>query len=590
MHFHPSTSSTQRRRSAALFCALVFAAGNTAAVSLPHTYHVGASAVNCNFTSLDAAVAAAASGDALVLDGGLTYSSEHIVINNKSISITAGPCQTPIGKLPNAIDANAQVTISGDTHTTSAVFTISGSSVVTLTDLKITGNGNANDGGGIEHLGTGTVTLNNVMVTAATARNGGGVDVSGSGNLVIGNDTQIIGNTASVAGGGIRFASTGTLTAAGTGNTIANNHAPNGFGGGLYVLGGDATITASGIGSQALFYLNDAFSGGGIAVRSTAGHSGSVELGDTGTAKMLIDNNSASRLGGGVYMESFDDNVSPTGAFFSALNVQFTRNSAFDGAAAYVNCPSGATSCTVPSSSFGIGVDGCSGDACAVVRTNTATSPNGSVFTIKQAAASFARTRMSGNDSAYLVNASSGAVVQLQETLMTGNTTTQSLLFASTGTLGLAQCTLADNSVGATHVIGVSNAAFTLLNSIIDSEVSALSQTGGSQTIHDVVGTNIDGLPAANDIVLADPQFVDAAHGDYHLRVSSDGASFILSPAVDFSGQEFDAVDIDGRARPADVVGATDRFGAYDLGVYEMQPISDRVFANSFGDQYPLAE
>ena len=585
-----SESSPQRQRCAALLCALLFAASDVGALTLPHTYHVGASATNCNFTSLDAALATAASGDTIVLDGGQTYASEHAVINNKSISIAAWPCQAVIGGVTNAITANAQVTVSGDTHATSAVFTISGSSVVTLTDLKITGNGNSNDGGGIEHTGTGTLTLNNVLVTATTARNGGGVDVSGTGNLVIGNDTQIIGNTASIAGGGIRFASTGTLTAAGTGNLIANNHAPNSFGGGLYVLGGSATITASGIGSQPLFYLNDAYSGGGIAVRSTATYPGSVELGDVGTAPIVIDNNSASRLGGGVYLESYDDNVSPTGAFFSALNAQLTRNSAFDGAAAYVDCPNGATSCTVPSSSFGFSTDGCSGIGCSLVQTNTATSPNGSVFTIKNAAASFGNARMTGNSGAYLLAASSGATVQLQETLITGNSTTQALLSATTGALELAQCTLADNAVGATHLIGVQNATFELLNSVVDTDVSTLSQTGGAQTVHDVVATNIDGLPTANDVLLADPAFINPAQGDYRLRVTSDGVSFIVSPAVDFSAQGYDTADIDGRTRPADVAGATNRFGAYDLGVYEMQPITDRIFANGYGDVFLLAQ
>ncbi|HEX4479653.1 MAG TPA: hypothetical protein VH082_02495 [Rudaea sp.] len=569
---------------------VALALGAPSAFALPRIRHVGASLSSCDFTTIQSAIDGSSSGDTIIIDGGQTYNSQHLTIANKSLGIGAGPCQAVIGSAQNAIAANAQVTLNGDSPSAiSAVFTITGAGAVTLSDLKITGNANSNDGGGIEHQGTGTLTLNNVLVTNNSGRNGGGVDVSGTADLVIGNDTQIIGNTANIAGGGIRFASTGDLTAAGTGNLIANNHAPNGFGGGMYVLGGNATITATGIGTQALFYLNDAFSGGGMALRSTAGNISSIDLGDVGTAPLAIDNNSASHDGGGVYVEPFDDGTTQSTAFFSAVNVQLTRNSAVDGAAAYVNCPNGTTTCNV-GGDFGMSTDGCSGPTCSLVQTNTATSPNGAVITVKKGSALIKDTRVSDNDGAHLMQVSAGAGLQMSETLIVGNTAMLDLLLASTGSLELAQCTLADNAVGATHLIGVQNAVFDLLNSIVDTDVSAVSQTGGSQTVHNVVGPNIDGLPTANDVVLADPLFVNSAKGDYRLSVTSNGNSFIVSPAVDFSAQQFDAKDIDGRPRPADVAGATNRFGAFDLGVFEMQPIADRIFANGLGDQFLLAQ
>lgn len=565
---------------------LLAAAPSAFAITLPRTRHVGPSQTNCDFTDIQAAINAAASGDTIVIDGGGTYTAQHLTIAGKSLTIGAGPCQLVIGGRP---EANAQVTLSGNSPSaTSAVLTITGSGAVTLVDLKITGNSNANDGGGIEHLGTGALTLNNVLVTGNKANNGGGVDVSGSADLVIGDDTQIIGNTANIAGGGVRFASTGTLTAAGTGNLIANNHAPNGFGGGLYVLGGDAEITASGIGTQALFYLNDAFSGGAIAVRSTAGHIASVDLGDQNTAPLAIDNNSATHDGGGVYIEPYDDGATQAGTFFSAINVQITRNSAFDGAAAYVNCPNGASTCSV-AGIFGMGTDGCAAATCSLIRTNTATSPNGAVITLKNGSGSLQNTRVSDNDAAYLLHTSGAALVQMRESLIFKNTTAQELMSIDTGSLGISQCTIADNTVGGTHVITTQNAVFELLSSIVASDVSVLVQSGGSQLVHDVVATNIDGLPTADDVVTGDPLFVDAANADYRLRVASDGHSFIASPAVDFSSRETDSVDIEGRSRPADVAGITNRFGAFDLGAYEMQPIADRIFANGYGDAFLLA-
>lgn len=573
-----------------VFLVLALIAQPVFALPLPRTRHVGASQTNCDYTTIQSAIDGASSGDTIVIDGGQTYASQHLTIANKSLSIGAGPCQTVISNTSQVTTANAQVTLSGDSPSaTSAVFTITGNGAVTLSDLKITGNANSNDGGGIEHQGTGTLTLNNVLLTGNTGKDGGGVDVSGTADLVIGDDTQIIGNTANIAGGGIRFASTGDLTAVGTGNLIANNHAPNGFGGGLYVLGGNATITATGIGTQALFYLNDAFSGGGMALRSTSGNISSIDLGDVGTAPLAIDNNSASHDGGGVYVEPFDDGTTQSTAFFSAVNVQLTRNSAVDGAAAYVNCPNGTTTCNI-GGDFGMSTDGCSGPTCSLVQTNTATSPNGAVITVKKGSALIKNTRISDNDGAHLMQVSAGAGLQVSETLIVGNTATLDLLLANTGSLELAQCTLADNTVGATHLIGVQNAVFDLLNSIVDTDVSAVSQTGGSQTVHNVVGPNIDGLPTANDVVLGEPLFVNSAKGDYRLSVTTDGSAFIVSPAVDFSSEQLDAKDIDGRPRPTDVAGATNRFGAFDLGVFEMQPISDRVFANGYGDQFLLAQ
>ena len=564
---------------------LMLCAIDASAITLPKTRHVGPSATNCDYSDIASAIAASNSGDTIVIDGGGSYTSQHLLIADKSLALAAGPCQPIIGGRP---EANAQVTLSGDAHATSAVITITGTSAVTLTDLKITGNTNSHDGGGIEHTSSGKLTLNNVLVTGNSAGNGGGVDVSGAADLVIGNDTQIIGNTATLAGGGVRFASTGTLTMAGSGNLIASNDAA-GFGGGLYVFGGTADITASGIGTLPLFSLNTAYAGGAIAVRSTATQLAAVYLGDVNTAPIALDNNSATQYGGAVYVEPYQNATVQLAASFSGINVRITRNSASDGAAAYVACPNGnAATCDV-GGNFALGTDSCNGVDCSTVYQNTASSPNGAVITLKKGLGLIQNTRVYANSGAYVVQTALGAGVQISESIAYANQADQSVFYANTGSFSIAQSTIADNTGAFTRVINATNATFTLLSSIISANVDALAQTGGTLTVQDVVGSNVTGLPANVDVVLADPLFVNAANGDYRLRVTSDGKSFIASPAVDFSAHALNNADIDGRARPADVGAITNRFGAFDLGAFEMQPITDRVFANSFGDQYLLA-
>jgi hypothetical protein len=68
----------------------------------------------------------------------------------------------------------------------------------------------------------------------------------------------------------------------------------------------------------------------------------------------------------------------------------------------------------------------------------------------------------------------------------------------------------------------------------------------------------------SNGNISADPQFVNAATGDYHLQVGS--------PAMD-SGTSESApdTDLDGVPRPAD--GNDDGVTAFDMGAYESQPV-----------------
>ena len=73
-------------------------------------------------------------------------------------------------------------------------------------------------------------------------------------------------------------------------------------------------------------------------------------------------------------------------------------------------------------------------------------------------------------------------------------------------------------------------------------------------------------------------------------RVASYAKKHGIAHATTSLKERVDSKDIDGRPRPTDVAGVTNRFGAFDLGAFEMQPITDRIFANGYGDLFLLAQ
>jgi hypothetical protein len=84
--------------------------------------------------------------------------------------------------------------------------------------------------------------------------------------------------------------------------------------------------------------------------------------------------------------------------------------------------------------------------------------------------------------------------------------------------------------------------------------------------------------------------FVDPAHGNYHLLAYVQNGLLTASRAIDFAPTaQYDPVDdLDGNPYAQNVPAIPDAYGTRDLGAYEAQPISDRVFADAFGDRVSL--
>ena len=166
------------------------------------------------------------------------------------------------------------------------------------------------------------------------------------------------------------------------------------------------------------------------------------------------------------------------------------------------------------------------------------------------------------------------------------------LIFGDSGAmLDVFNCTFANDSIGAADVIRNDQKVF-LGNSIIDEAGTAtlhyLGDAGNLQ-VSDVLSNDITTLPSDPSIIVGDPLFVDMAHGDYRLSATKVGNTIFASPAIDFApAVSGDDRDIAGNPHDQDVGAIADRFGVRDLGAYEMQPITDRIFADGFGDPISL--
>ena len=183
-------------------------------------------------------------------------------------------------------------------------------------------------GGGV-YLETSTVSFNSNLFRNNTASYGGGIEVSRNSNVSATNNT-FTRNTAGIAGGGIEVSRNSNVSA--TNNTFTRNIAGI-AGGGIDI---DSGVVATFM-DNILEYNQAQVDGGGISVTSAGS-----------TVSFTLDSfisNSASRWGGGVYLENctvsfnsnlFKNNTASYGGGIevyrnsnvSATNNTFTRNTA----------------------------------------------------------------------------------------------------------------------------------------------------------------------------------------------------------------------------------------------------------------------
>ena len=213
--------------------------------------------------TLPYAVAHALNGDQITFASGLSGST---ITLSSTLTIDHNITITGLGAANLAVSGNHAV----------GVFVVNSGVTASISNLKIE-NAEGNSGGGIDNLGT--LTLSNDTITGNTSATSGG-GVFNTGTLTV-SDSTFANNTAAYGGG---LGNSGLATV--TGSTFTGNSASSTGGGGILNYNGTLTLSNSTLAN------NTAATGGGIN-----NYTGSVTLSDD----TIADNTDFAYGGGGVY-------------------------------------------------------------------------------------------------------------------------------------------------------------------------------------------------------------------------------------------------------------------------------------------------
>ena len=598
-------------------CRLVQAATDaTCDANVPEIHTVGdtGSDASCTDDTIQSAIEnTACPGAKIFVTTERSYAAQHLLIQDKTLSLigTSASCSAANAR-PDTVPTSPIVTLDGTGNGGSSVLAIRGASVVTLQFLELAhGSGGAGSrGGGIDFQGSGSLTLDTTTIDQNSADLGGGVGFIGAGNsatLTLLAYTVIDSNTANVNGGGIDIEGTADLVATQPFTRIQGNHAANGKGGGIAVVSpAHADIGSSGYGATGVLDGNTAALGGGISGEV----SGDMELViDVFSADpqhpVTLSNNVASLGGGALYVLPHGNGL----AVACLSNFRITANTAPDGSAVLVDsdvvttgtpasadlefntdflfCPSGFA--RVPCAP---------GVSCNVIESNvnadaTHTPQPGATITHRATFIgefSGSRFAMRNNTGGHAIRAID-ATTKLDNCLIADNDYSGELVRSDNGgeaeqppAFAIDSCTIVGNIAGSSAIY--TEYDFTLTNSIIDQPSLAAVSTGNSPVIsaHNLLVADAAGLNAQPDIIIGAPTFARSAQGDYHQRVVIQSNVVTASPGIDFApaGNSNDR-DLDDKLRDQDLP-APDRFGVRDIGCYEEQLITDRIFADEISD------
>lgn len=617
---------------------LMLAAGPAFALcsAFPGHIRVGADPVNCQANDIQSAINLAGACPVIIdITREHLYTHQHLTIDNKPNITLQGwgdgvacadiPSGGPFGP-PYTPPASTQplVTLDGSGDGQSRVLTITGTSNVGLHNLTVTGGQTSDDasGGGISFDGQGSLYLTNSTINLNYGGYGGGINVNGSSgptNLYLMDHTQILVNTAAVSGGGIRIQGNTRLYALRPFTLIDDNHAPNGYGGGIEVLGpARADIGSPGYNGLPVITNNDAQYGGGIDILTfDVGADAIVRLFTTDPNNPVqLSGNFASHTGGAVYLKGYSSLNGFGNTVLCAYDFRIEGNAAQEGAALYADTDynafgepqgseialnKGVRDCVVTEPPTALGAVACAPNVpCNTLAGNVAEDGNNQptdgstilVQTFGQLTAD--RFKASANTGAHVLRVlGDGSTIDADDTdaaltncLLADNTLTQELIALTGGDqaiLSLDACTVAGNSIGAPYAF-LAPGNFQLNNSIIDQPGRATVDpaiTDGDYAAH-VLTNDRSTLPDTAYIQLGEPSFVDAANGDYHLMRSSLGVDDApVDPNVP-------PQDLDRRTRVVDLPDVPNNFGPMDLGAYEIQPAcagNDTIFCDGFDGQ-----
>src|SRR6185312_7114038 len=333
-----------------------FAACTTSPIFLPWHYRGGADTVHCQYNDIQSAINDVGECRTIIdITHEHTYTHQHLGIDNKpnltlqgwGDGVTCADIPGPLDFPPYAPpDSTAPLlSLDGSSDGGGSVLYVTGNSNVGLHNLTVLrgenlGNDDNNSvGGGIHFDGQGSLYLTRSTVSYNEAGFGGGIDVNGSSGpvaLTLDANTLVITNTAHTSGGGIRVRGNARLYALKPSTLIGYNHAPNGYGGGIEVLGpARADIGSPGYGGLAAIYGNDAAYGGGMDILTFQNSVPAIARLFTTDASnpVQVSGNFASQSGGAVYLRPYNSLFQgPGAAVLCAYDFRIADNAAPEGA------------------------------------------------------------------------------------------------------------------------------------------------------------------------------------------------------------------------------------------------------------------
>lgn len=579
--------------------------------------------VGCTFSTIQAAInnANPANGITNILIArNRTYTAQAIDINGKNVRLIGG-----YADCSQTVRDNIPTVISGSSSAGRSLINVGGAtSVVAFLNLTLSSGGESLStspidqdiyGGAVDISGGPhqLVYFENTSIENSRAGVGGGISIrgdAGNSNAVFvqfSYGTRIRSNFAQDSGGGV-YCRDATLHLKGNSSTIRLNEAGDathaGLGGGIFAddckvrIAGADSIVGSAIDS------NVATDNGGGIYAYGSGTRIDVYNADP-TKPTRIKGNSAGRFGGAIDIEQ--------GAKVYAWDVVIEGNRAKSGGGAIalyddgqndrslfyliqdIDSPDLENVASPPAGNPGNNdfAFQCNESwNCAVIQDNVArddanTPMPGSVFRVSSdddgsAAAFVLGGRMTRNDGQVAVRtissngSTSNAQFQANGAVIDGNVNSTVLIDAGSNTLTqLIGSTIASNVIPSTQMLnadlrcrgadGVGSDYFIVQSTILHQPgkriTGAMPETG---CLRYVLGSLLENIPIQDQAAyeMVNPQFTNAAGGDFTLQPSS--------PALDFAPTvgafRFTR---DGRARSVDLGFDADNFGPVDLGAYE---------------------
>lgn len=449
---------------------------------------------------------------------------------------------------------------------------VAGGNNLTLTDVTVTDNSALSFGGGLTNDGTSTTTLIDVNFTNNTAGTSGGAIINGNLATLTISGSNISDNTADTDGGAIYTSGPVTIS-----DVYFTNNTAGSRGGAIRVTGSSASINVS-----EGFFLDNTAEGNGGAVSFTAGATSVFDL------AIFTDNQTIDGFGGAVHSSGstvdfistfFNTNSSPNegGAVYSSESqtsfdyAEFNGNQADLGGGLMVDTESTTTLLDV------------------LFEGNMAAGGGGmAIFGLSEA--TIHNTRFIDNEAVQvgggLIN--ENASTTIVNTLFTGNIAEEAGgAIANSEDINLINTTITQNGDPNEGVIGGLynvEGTITMRNSIVWGNIGNIADIGnstggvitGDYSLYDETNSVNEGTLTCDDCLTINPEFEDAAGGDFSLAATS--------PALDAGDPNTDlsVFPIDGSNFPIDLNGNMRVMNtAIDMGAYEHGTLSSQDLNNT---------